>query len=329
MQRREFLRSAGAAGLASVGLLAGCGPRAPGGAAPKALPQIGYLVGEAPPAPGEADPFMQGLRDLGYVEGQNVIVHRRYAVGSQDRPTDLASELVALGVDVLVARQSGSAVPLKRATGTTPIVFLGGSDPVGLGLVQSLAHPGGNATGLTSASDQTIAKHLDFLRQLLPGVSEVAVLSSLDLVTDAVQIKSIEATGQALGITVQTIKIDRTEEVETAFQTAVNAKLGAFIIPTGPLLSRAELAELAVKYRLPTVGNSPTKRTVIGYGANANDLRRRGAGYVDRILKGTKPADLPVAQPTTFDLYINVKLAREIGIAVPQALLAQATEVIE
>ncbi|MGH7301995.1 MAG: ABC transporter substrate-binding protein [Candidatus Rokuibacteriota bacterium] len=300
--------------------------------------RIGYLL----PNPAAANPhlreaFLQGMRDLGYVEGRHFVINYRYAEGKFERLPALAAELVALKVDVIVAGPTPAALAAKHATRIIPIVFASGGDPVTDGLVTSLARPGGNVTGLSALSPELVGKCLELLKQALPGVSRVAVLwqpGAMGERTEKDMLKGAEAVARALGVRLQFIEARGPDDFDRAFSDMTKARAGALIVLTSPMLfsERRRLADLAAKTRLPTV--FPWREGVdagglMAYGANAADVYRRVATYVDRILKGTKPADLPVEQPTKFELVINLKAAKALGLTIPPSVLARADHVVE
>jgi len=284
------------------------------------------------------EPFHQGMRDLGYVEGRNLVIERRYAEGRLERYPALASELVALKVDVIVASAgTPAALAAKQATGTLPIVFIGVGDPVTSGLVTSLARPGGNVTGLSVIAPELISKRLELLTQVVPGVSRIASLwrpGALEERTERDRLERAEVAGRALGVRLQFVEARSPTELDRAFSDITRARAGALIDLEGIVFwsERKRLVELAARHRLPAV--YPVRDFVdvgglMSYGADRADLFRRAATYVDRLLKGAKPSDLPVEQPTKFELVINVKAAKAIGLEVPASLLARADQVVE
>jgi putative ABC transport system substrate-binding protein len=276
--------------------------------------------------------FRQGLRELGYAEGRNVSIEYRWAEGRAERLQALAAELVRLKVDVIVA--SGvEALAVKRATTSIPIVMPVSSDPVRLALVSSLARPGGNVTGLTGLGDELAGKRMQLLKETFPRVSRAAVL--WEPAGSAAMVRASETAARALGIRLQTLRAGRPDELATAFSEAQQDRADAlFVLPSGFFYAqRARLVELAAKHRLPVIYDQ--KEFVVGsgglmsYGANFHDLFRRAPGYVDKVLKGAKPADLPVEQPTKFELVINLKTAKALGLTIPPAVPARADEIIQ
>ena len=302
------------------------------------IARIGYLVANPATNPHLHEAFRQGLRDLGYVEGRNVVIEYRSAEGKLERFPALAAELVALKVDVIVTG-GGTLAPLaaKQATKTLPIVFATAADPVTSGLVTSLARPGGNVTGLSGLIPELVGKRLEQLKQAVPGVSRVAVLWQPGEVgerTEKDMLKEAEVAGRALGVRLQFVEVRGPADFDRAFSDMTSARAGALIVLGGTifLTERRRLVGLAAKNRLPAV--YPAREYVdagglMAYGPNVADLFRRAASYVDKILKGAKPADLPVEQPTKLELVINLKAAKVLGITIPQSILIRADEVIQ
>ena len=299
--------------------------------------RIGWL-GDKPSGPHVREAFLQGLRDLGYVEGRNLVIEYRFAEGKHERYPALAAELVALKVDVIVASGgTPAALTAKQATRTLPIVFAPVGDPVTSGLVTSLARPGGNLTGLSGLAPELINKRLELLTQAVPGVSRVAVLWQPDAFgerTEKDMLKRAEVAARALGVRVQFVEARGPDDFDRAFSEMTRARAGALTDLEGNMFfsERRRLVDLAGKNRLPAVYSSREFIDVGGlmsYGPNLVDLYRRAATYVDKILKGAKPADLPVEQPTKFELVINLKTAKALGLTIPPAVLARANEVIQ
>jgi putative ABC transport system substrate-binding protein len=300
--------------------------------------RIGYLSPNLAASPHLRDAFLQGLRDLGYVEGRNVVIEYRDAEGKFERLPALAAELVALKVDVILA-EGGTLGPrvAKQATGTIPIVFAGAGDPVGSGLVTSLARPGGNVTGLSSLNPELIGKRLELLKQAVPGVDRVAVLwlpGALGERTDKDMLTGADVAARALGVRLQFVEARGPDEFARAFSDMSSARAGALtVLPSNRFLrEHRRLVDLAAKNRLPAVYTSREfvdAGGLMSYGANQPDLFRRAATYVDKILKGAKPGDLPVEQPTKFELVINLKTAKALGLTIPPSLLQRADQVIE
>jgi putative ABC transport system substrate-binding protein len=331
--RRHFLQAS--LTFVSIGLLTGCGIALPFGQQSPKVSVIGFLS----PGPREARSrmdagFLEGLRDLGYVEGRNIAIEYRYAEGN-DRLPALAAELAGLRVDLILAA-GGTPAPLaaRQATTTIPIVFIAVADPVGTGLIASLAHPGGNLTGLTNVAPVLAGKRVELLQTLIPGFSRLALILNTTNPATLAQAKEITSASQTLGVDVQALPIRTASDFEGAFQAAVSARADA-IHPTSDSVvtnGRDQLAELGMRYRLPTVFDfreNAVAGGLLSYGPNLVDMYRRAATYVDKILKGANPADLPVEQPITFDLIINLKTARTIGLTIPESVRQQATEILQ
>ncbi len=301
------------------------------------IARIGYLAGNLAAAPRLEEAFRQGLRDLGYVEGRNVVIEYRDAEGKLERLPALAAELVALKVDVIVAPSTPAALAAKQATRTLPIVFAVAADPVASGLVTSLARPGGNVTGLSILAPELVGKRLELLTQAVPGVSRVAVLwqpGGLGERTEKDMLKGAEVAARALGVRLQFVEARGPADFDRAFSDMTRARAGALTVLASTMFfsERRRLVDLAAKNRLPAV--YPWREYVdagglMSYGPNIADLFRRAATYVDKILKGAKPADLPVEQPTKFELVINLKTAKALGLTIPPSVLGRADEVIQ
>jgi putative tryptophan/tyrosine transport system substrate-binding protein len=304
--------------------------------APK-VARIGYLAGNLAATPHRPEAFREALRDLGYVEGRNVVIEYRDAEGKIERFPALAAELVALKVDVIVAAGTPAALAAKQATRTVPIVLAAVFDPVTSGLVTSLARPGGNVTGTSTLAPELVGKCLEHLKQVVPGVSRVAVLwqpGAFGERTEKDMLKAAEVAARALGVRLQFVEARGPEDFDRAFSDMTRARAGALnVLPSNMFTNeRRRLVDLAAKNRLPAV--YPWREGVdagglMAYGANFADLYRRAATYVDKILKGAKPGDLPVEQPTKFELVINLKTAKALGLTVPQSVLLRADQVIE
>ena len=300
---------------------------------PPRTPRVGYIIGTNPTTGSHnLEAFRQGLRELGWVEGQTIELEIRSAEGRSDLTTELVAELVRLRVDVLVAGSSLAALPAKNATQSIPIVMFA-PDPVGLGLVASLARPGGNVTGLSYLNEAISGKRLELLNELLPGLARVAVLRNPTGI-QAVFWQETEAAARKLGVALQPLDVREPEDFEAAFTTAKQGNAQALLVFDDPLTLgfRSRIVSLAARNRLAAM-YGPREFTddggLMSYGPNLVALFQRAASFVDKILKGAKPADLPVEQPTKFDLVINLKTAKALGITVPPALLARADEVIE
>jgi len=329
VQRRQFLIAAGA--LLATPLVAS-------GQQSANTARIGYLTSSQDANPHLPEAFRQGLRDLGYVEGRNLVIEYREAEGKADRLPALAAELVALKVDVIVAAPGTlTARVAKEATRTVPVVFIAVADPVRSGLVTSLARPSGNVTGLSSLAPALVAKRLELLTQAVPGVSRVAVLwfpGALGERTDKDMLKEAEAAAQALGVRLQFVEARGPDDFGRAFADMTSARAGALTVLPANLFLREHrrLVDLVAKNRLPAAYTSREFVDVGGllsYGANEPDLFRRAATYVDKILKGAKPGDLPIEQPTKFELVINLKTAKDLGLTIPPSVLARAEDLIQ
>ena len=279
--------------------------------------------------------FLRALRELGWVEGQNLIIEYRWADGKIERLPDLAAELVRLKVDLIVAPAGSAALAAKNATSNIPIVMIFPSDPVGLGLVASLSRPGGNVTGTTfTPGPEIFGKQLQILKETLPHASRVAFLSNPADPSFALQAREVEAAARTLGIRLQYVEARGPEEFDSAFAAMARERAEAILVGSEAtfLVPRARIAELAAKGRLPTMFSyreSVEAGGLMAYAVNMRDFIGRAAAYVDKILKGAKAADLPVEQPTKFELTINLKTAKALGLTIPQPVLARADEVIQ
>ena len=307
----------------------------------KSVPKIGYLSRELHPSDSRAssnrqlDGFREGLRQLGYVEGKNIVIEYRYAEGRLERFPALAEELVRLKVEILVAEITSVARAARKVTSTIPIVFLAGGDPIESGSVASLARPGGNVTGLTSLTVELRGKRLELLKEVVPKVSRFALLEEVG--ANKIYISDAQAAAKALGVQLQLIEVKAPNpDLEGAFQVMVKERVGGLVSGPGILftltLHRRTTLELAEKNRMPSIYGSEVfidDGGLMYYGASITDLARRGATYVDKILKGAKPADLPVERPVKFDLGINLKAAKQIGLTIPPNVLARADRVIK
>jgi len=302
---------------------------------PAKVPRIGFL-GVLPPSAVAArtEAFRQGLRELGYVEGKNIVIEYRSAEGKPDRLPGLAAELVRLKVDVIVTGGAGATRPAKEATVTIPIVMAQDPDPVGNGFVASLARPGGNITGLSSLSTELSSKRLELLKETVPRLSRLAVLGNSTNPGNARALSETELAAKALGVKLQYLDVLAPKDIETAFREASKGRADAVFVLGGPVFmsQRTQIADLAGKSGLPAI--YPRQDFVedgglMSYAPSMNDLARRAATYVDKILQGAKPADLPVEQPTKFELVINLKAAKALGLTIPPTLLFQADKVIQ
>lgn len=277
--------------------------------------------------------FHQGMRELGYVEGRNLIIEYRSADGRGARFPDLATELVGLKVDLIVTRGTPAALAAKNATRTIPVVMVHAGDPVGSGLVTTLAHPGGNVTGLSSATVDLETKRFELLRELVPRIARVAALYDMSNPNNARQWKAIETAARAMGVQSQLLDVRKAEDLEAAFAAASKQRADGLVVGGDDLMtaSRNRIAELAAAYRLPAIYRSEFIEAggLMAYGPNDTDFYRRTATYIDRIFKGAKPSELPVEQPTKFELIINLKAARALGLTIPQSLSLRADKVIQ
>ena len=303
---------------------------------PKKVPRIGYLTNTPLSASSETrEAFRQGLREHGYEERKNIVIEWRTGEGKRDRQRAVAAELACLNVDVIVAVGSGDIRAAREATATIPIVMINGGDAVGSGFVASLARPGGNVTGLSTLRPELMGKRLELLKEIVPKLSRVAVFASSNSRDYEQVLKELELAAGAFGVKLQSLNILSPKDIETAFQAAGKGRAEAVLVRVpGPILSphRTEVAEFAVKSRLPAIYESAEVVEVGGlmsYGLSTTDRYRRVAAYVDKILKGAKPADLPVQQPTKFELVINLKTAKQIGVTIPQSMLYRADKVIK
>jgi putative tryptophan/tyrosine transport system substrate-binding protein len=309
-------------------------PRYPVQAQPAKVPRIGFLAAVSLSANSvRLEAFRQGLRELGYVEGKNIVIEWRYADGKLDRLPALAAELVRLNVDIIVSGGSTATRPAKEATNTIPIVMAQDTDPVGNGFVASLARPGGNITGLATLAPELSGKQLELMKEIVPRLSRVAVLGTSTRSGNAQSLKETELAAGAFGVKLQYLDILRPKDIETAFQAASKGRADAVLVLTSSFATsqRTQITGLAAKNRLPAVYDRAEfveDGGLMTYSVSSTDLFRRAATYVDKILKGAKPAEFPVEQPTKFELVINVKTAKQIGLAIPPNFLARADKVI-
>lgn len=302
---------------------------------PTKVPGIGYLGGTSAAAyAGRIEAFRQGLRELGYVEKKNIHIERRFAERSPDRLRELAAELVRLKVDILVSAGPTVTRLLMAATSTTPIVMTNEGDPVGSGFIASLAKPGGNITGLSSLAPELSGKRLEVLKETLNKVSRVAVLGNSTEPANTQSLREVELAAGAIGLKLQYLNILSPEDIEIAFRAASKGRADAvLILLAGGLATahRSEIVELSAKSRLPAIYNSAEfvdAGGLMSYAASLTDLSRRAAVYVDKILKGRTPADLPVEQPIKFEFVVNLKAAKQLGLTIPPNVLARADRVI-
>jgi putative ABC transport system substrate-binding protein len=328
--RRQFVQGVGAAGL---GLLVGCG-RLPGQALPaRTLPRVG-LLSSGSAGTSQSQAIHQGLHELGYFDGQTMLLAERYSDGQQDRLPALATALAQLPVSVIVAEGTEAAQAAQQATRTLPIVAIS-SDPVGTGLVPSLAHPGGNLTGVSFFAAPLAAKRFELLREVVPELTRAAVVWNPGDPARVTEFGELEGAARVLGIELSSVEVrGPAPDLVGAFTAVAQGQPGALLVLADPLLGRRyqEIVERTAAARLPAMYTGRLwvqGGGLMAYGVDVNAVRRRAAYYVDRILKGTPPADLPVEQPTTFDFVINLKTAQSLGLTIPEHVLLQATEVIQ
>ena len=300
---------------------------------PSKIPRIGFLTGGGNPFSFEA--FRQGMRNLGYIEGENIVIEYRSAEGDQERIPGLVTELVQLKVDVLIITSSPGVHAAKQATKTIPIIIVTQADPVAAGIVDSLARPGGNITGITSLSRELSGKRLELLKEVVPKLSRVGILwDTTDPTSATIGFKEYEAVALALKTQLQSLEVrGPNPNLDGAFQAAVKGRVSALITIRNPLTNRyqKQIVDLAIKNRLPSMyerSDYVEAGGLVSYSSNDADNYRRAAIYVDKILKGAKPADLPVEQPTKFEFVINLKTAKQIGLTIPPNVLARADKVI-
>ena len=301
---------------------------------PKNVPQIGFLgFTSLSGIAARIEAFRQGLRELGYVDGKNIVIEYRSAEGKLDRLSELAAELVRLKVDVIVTSGPSVTRAVKEATTTIPIVMGFDTDPVGNGFVASLARPGGNITGLSVVSPELSGKQLELLKEIVPKLSRVAVLGTSTNPGNSQALKETELAAGAYTVQLQNLDVLSPKDIETAFRDASKGRAGAVLVLASPIIEshRTQIADLAAKNRLPAIYYAPEfveAGGLMSYGTSFADLFRRAATYVDKILKGAKPGDLPVEQPKKFEFIINLKTAKQIGLTIPPNVLARADKVI-
>jgi ABC-type uncharacterized transport system substrate-binding protein len=319
--------------LVALILLAFCTPAE--AQQPTKIPRIAYLSATSLSAnAARIEAFRQGLRELGYVEGKNIVIEWRSVEGNIDRLPALVAELVRLKIDIIVSAGPLITRAAKEATFTIPIIMTTDNDPVGSGFVASLARPGGNISGLSTLAPEISGKQLELLKESVPRLSRVAVLATSTQPGNAQSLKEIELTAKAFGVKLQYLDVLDPKDIETAFRAASKERADAVLVLAGPFFisNRTRIIELAVKNRLAAIYNSAEWAEAGGlmtYGTSFTDLFRRAATYVDKILKGAKPGDLPVEQPTKFELVINLKTAKQIDLTIPPNLLARADKVIK
>ena len=301
----------------------------------KKVPRIGFLsFGSASSMADRVDAVRQGLREHGYIEGRNIFLEHRYAEGNQNRLRDFAAELVSLKVDAVVSGGSIATRSAKEATSTIPIIMAYDSDPVESGIVASLARPGGNITGLTSLAAELSAKRLELLKQTVPKLTRVAVFGNPSEAMYLKALKECETPAKSVGLSLQSLEVRSAEDIDIGFQAATKNRAGAIMVLNDPITftHRKRVVDLAIKNRLPSIHAQiqfVEAGALMVYGADEADMYRRSATFIDKILKGAKPADLPGEQPMKFELVINLKTAKQIGLTIPPELLARANRLIK
>jgi putative tryptophan/tyrosine transport system substrate-binding protein len=326
IERRKF--------LATLGGTAAAWPLAARAQQPAKLPTIGFLVAGTPSSHGQwVAAFVQRLRELGWIEGRNIAIEYRWAEGRTERFAEIATEFVRRNVDVIVTSATAAIAATKQATSVIPIVFAAAGDPAGTGLVASLARPGGNVTGLSIQQPDVAAKRLELLREVVPHLRRLAILANVGGPAVVLDMREVQATARTLGLEAITLEIRRGEDIVPAFE-ALNGRADALYVCIDPLVGthRIRINTLALAARLPTMHGSREAVEAAGlmsYGPNHPDLWRRAADYVDKILRGTKPADIPIEQPRKFDLVINLTTAKALGLKIPEGFLLRADELIE
>ena len=326
MKRRDFISLFSGAAILPLAVAAQTPPR---------IPRVGFLGASSPTATGRnLDVLRQGLRALGYVEGQTIALEVRWAEGRPERMSELVVELLRLEIDVLVVGSSPAALAAKKATQTVPIVMVAVTDPVALGLVTSLARPGGNVTGLTLSNDELSSKRLQLLKEFVPLLARVAVLRNPLMPGHTIFWQATEAAARKLGLALQPLEFRGVDDFEVAFAAARRGNAQALIAFDDPLIIayRTRVMALAADHRIPAMygfREFPDDGGLMSYGPNFAALFRRAVTFVDKILKGAKPADLPVEQPTKFEFVVNLKTAKALGLVIPPAILASVDDVIE
>jgi putative tryptophan/tyrosine transport system substrate-binding protein len=317
-----------------LGRAAAAWPLAARAQQPTKLPTIGFLGSTAPSAESQRTAaFVQRLRELGWIEGRTVTIEYRWAEGRTERFAEIAAEFVRLKVDVMIAGGTPTAVAAKRATAAIPIVFAMTGDPVGTGLVAHLARPGGNVTGLSTQTTDTASKRIELLRETLPHLRRLAILANVNSPVVVLEMSEVQAAAKTLGLEVITLEVRQAEGIERTFE-ALQGRADGLYVCADPLVSanRSRINALALAVRLPTMHDLREYAVpggLMSYGPNIPDLFRRAGDYVDKILRGSNPADLPVEQPTKFELVINLKTAKALGLTIPESFLLRADEVIE
>jgi putative tryptophan/tyrosine transport system substrate-binding protein len=325
MKRRDFITLLGSA--------AATWPIAARAQQPR-MPVIGFLGANAPATQSQwTDAFVRRLRELGWIEGRNIVIEYRWAQGRFERSPELAAELVRLKVDVIVTHANANVVAAKQATSVIPIVFAAMGDPLGDNLVASLARPGGNVTGLSNQAPELASKRVELLREVVPDLRRLGIMANAQSSIAMLEMSAAQAAAHTLGLEVATLEIRQAEEIASAFDT-LKGRAEALYIVADPLVTfnRIRFSLLALGARLPTISSlreNVEAGGLMSYGPNLTDQFRRAADLVDKILRGAKPADIPIAQPTKFDLIINLTTAKVLGLMIPQAFMLRADEVIE
>jgi putative tryptophan/tyrosine transport system substrate-binding protein len=320
-------------GMLTVGTLVA--PLIAGAQQAAKAPRIGVLHVTAPATASHlVEAFKQGLREHGYVEGQNIVVERRFGEARAERISEVAAELVRLKVDVIVVGTDMGIAAVRKQTQTIPIVMINSSDPVGTGFVASLARPGGNVIGLSTMSPELSAKRLELLKEAVPGLSRVAIMWNPDARGAVLDYKETEGAARSLRLQLQSVEVSRADDFDRAFSALTTGRAEALTVATSPIAftNRGQIASLAQKNRLPSMyglREFADAGGLMAYGPSSAEGWRRGATYVDKILKGAKPGELPVEQPTKFELVINLKTAKTLGLTIPQSLLRRADHVIQ
>jgi len=297
------------------------------------VPRVGYLSASSPvEASARTSAFKEGMRELGYVDGKNITLEFRYADGKFDRLPLLADELVRLKVNAIITAGPSVTGPARRATSRIPIVMTNDSDPVGSGFIASLARPGGNITGLSSQAQELSSKRLEILKEIVPKLSRVGIVGTSEIPGNAQALRESELAAAALGVQTDYFDVRLQKDVEYAMHEANKRHVDALLVLNGPPHIQRLIPDFAAQNRIPAIYSTlaiMNNRGLISYGASVTDLDRRAAIYVDKILKGAKPAELPVEQPTKFELVINLKTAKQIGLTIPPSVLARADKVIK
>ena len=326
MKRRDF--------ITLLGGVAAAWPLAARAQQPAKLPTIGFLGAATASVAGQwFAAFVQRLHELGWMEGRNIAIEVRWAEGRSERYAEIAAEFVRLNVDVIVTVGTPASLAAKQATSVVPIVFVAASDPVGTGLVASLARPGGNVTGLSNQQADLAGKRVELLREVVPGLRQLAIMANVDNSASVLEMREVQTAARTIGLEVAILEVRQAEDIANGFEL-LKSRADALYVVSDPLLgsNRVRINTLALGMRLPTLHafrEYVEAGGLMSYGPNFPHLFRRAGDHVDKILRGAKPADIPVEQPTKFDLIINLTTAKALGLTVPATLLARADEVIE